>query len=48
MSASESARLTVIKSDGRREEFDREKLATGLSRALTRPAGRCGRRGESG
>ena len=32
----ESARLTVIKSDGRREEFDREKLATGLSRALTR------------
>ncbi len=32
----ESARLTVTKSDGRREEFDREKLATGLSRALTR------------
>jgi transcriptional repressor NrdR len=32
----ESARLTVLKSDGRREEFDREKLATGLSRALTR------------
>jgi transcriptional repressor NrdR len=32
----ESARLTVVKSDGRREEFDREKLATGLSRALTR------------
>ncbi len=32
----ESARLTVMKSDGRREEFDREKLATGLSRALTR------------
>ena len=32
----ESARLTVIKSDGRREEFDRDKLATGLSRALTR------------
>ena len=32
----ESARLTVIKSDNKREEFDREKLATGLSRALTR------------
>lgn len=38
----ESARLTVVKSDGRREEFDRDKLATGLARALTRrpvPAG---------
>jgi len=32
----ESARLTVVKSDGRREEFDRDKLATGLERALTR------------
>jgi transcriptional repressor NrdR len=32
----ESARLTVLKSDGRREEFDRDKLATGLARALTR------------
>jgi len=32
----ESARLTVLKSDGRREEFDRDKLAQGLSRALTR------------
>ena len=32
----ESARLTVTKSDGRREEFDREKLTTGLVRALTR------------
>ena len=32
----EAARLTVAKSDGRREEFDREKLADGLSRALTR------------
>jgi transcriptional repressor NrdR len=32
----ESARLTVTKSDGRREEFDREKLASGLSKALTR------------
>lgn len=34
----ESARLTVVKSDGRREEFDRNKLATGLKRALTRRA----------
>jgi transcriptional repressor NrdR len=32
----ESARLTVVKSDGRREEFDREKLASGLAKALTR------------
>jgi transcriptional repressor NrdR len=32
----ESARLTVVKSDGRREEFDRDKLASGLSKALTR------------
>ena len=32
----ESARLSVLKSDGRREEFDREKLASGLSKALTR------------
>ena len=32
----ESARLTVVKSDGRREEFDRDKLTTGLARALTR------------
>jgi transcriptional repressor NrdR len=32
----ESARLTVVKSDGRREEFDRDKVATGLARALTR------------
>ena len=32
----ESARLTVIKSDGRREEFDRDKLASGLAKALTR------------
>jgi transcriptional repressor NrdR len=32
----ESARLTVLKSDGRREEFDREKLAAGLAKALTR------------
>jgi transcriptional repressor NrdR len=32
----ESARLTVVKSDGRREEFDRDKLAGGLGKALTR------------
>ncbi len=32
----ESARLAVTKSDGRREEFDREKLASGLAKALTR------------
>ena len=32
----ESARLAVLKSDGRREEFDRAKLASGLAKALTR------------
>lgn len=32
----ESARLTVTKSDGRREEFDRDKLASGIAKALTR------------
>ncbi|MFM2106186.1 MAG: hypothetical protein RL338_1218 [Chloroflexota bacterium] len=32
----EAARLVVVKSDGRREEFDREKLASGLRKALTR------------
>ena len=32
----ESARLTVVKSDARREEFDRDKLASGLAKALTR------------
>jgi transcriptional repressor NrdR len=32
----ESARLTVLKSDGRREEFDRDKLANGLAKSLTR------------
>jgi transcriptional repressor NrdR len=32
----ESARLAVVKSDGRREEFDRDKLAAGLAKALTR------------
>ena len=32
----ESARLVVLKSNGTREEFDRDKLADGLSKALTR------------
>jgi transcriptional repressor NrdR len=32
----EAARLTVVKSDGRRVEFDRDKLASGLAKALTR------------
>jgi transcriptional repressor NrdR len=32
----ESARLTVVKSDGGRQEFDRDKLASGLAKALTR------------
>ena len=32
----ESARLTVVKSDTRREEFDSDKLASGLAKALTR------------
>ena len=32
----ESARLNVIKSDGGRQEFDRDKLASGLNKALTR------------
>ncbi len=37
----ESARLAVLKSDGSREEFDRDKLAAGLAKALTRrPVGR--------
>jgi transcriptional repressor NrdR len=31
-----SARLTVLKRDGTREEFDRDKLAAGLAKALTR------------
>jgi transcriptional repressor NrdR len=38
----ESARLTVLKSTGERQEFDRQKLAAGLEKALTRrpvPAG---------
>ena len=32
----EAARLVVMKSDGTRQEFDREKLASGLRKALTR------------
>lgn len=32
----ETARLTVVKRDGRREEFDRAKLVAGLRKALTR------------
>ena len=32
----EAARLVVVKSDGVRQEFDREKLAVGLRKALTR------------
>jgi transcriptional repressor NrdR len=32
----ESARLVVLKRNGTREEFDREKLAAGLAKALTR------------
>ena len=32
----EAARLVVIKRDGTRQEFDRERLATGLRKALTR------------
>jgi transcriptional repressor NrdR len=32
----EAARLVVVKRDGTRQEFDRERLATGLRKALTR------------
>ncbi len=32
----EAARLVVLKRDGVRQEFDRDKLASGLSKALTR------------
>lgn len=32
----EAARLTVLKRDGSRVEFDRDKLAAGLAKALTR------------
>jgi transcriptional repressor NrdR len=38
----EAARLVVVKRDGVRQEFDRDKLASGLAKALTRrpvPAG---------
>ncbi len=32
----EAARLIVVKRDGTRQEFDRDKLASGLRKALTR------------
>jgi len=32
----EAARLVVVKRDGTRQEFDRDKLAEGLAKALTR------------
>jgi transcriptional repressor NrdR len=32
----EAARLVVVKRDGIRQEFDRDKLASGLAKALTR------------
>jgi transcriptional repressor NrdR len=32
----EAARLIVVKRDGTRQEFDRDKLASGLAKALTR------------
>ena len=32
----EAARLIIIKRDGSRQEFDRDKLASGLRKALTR------------
>ena len=32
----EAARLVVVKQDGTRQEFDRDKLASGLRKALTR------------
>jgi transcriptional repressor NrdR len=32
----EAARLVVVKRDGTRQEFDRDKLASGLAKALTR------------
>jgi transcriptional repressor NrdR len=32
----EGARLMVVKRDGTRQEFDRDKLASGLAKALTR------------
>src|SRR5258707_12856485 len=33
----EAARLGVIKRDGARQEFDRDRLVSGLRKALTRP-----------
>ena len=32
----EAARLVVLKRDGTRQEFDRDRLASGLAKALTR------------
>lgn len=32
----EAARLVIVKRDGTRQEFDRDRLVTGLSKALTR------------
>ena len=32
----EAARLVIVKRDGTRQEFDRDKLAAGLRKALTR------------
>src|SRR6478735_4187191 len=32
----EAARLVIVKRDGTRQEFDRDKLASGLRKALTR------------
>ena len=32
----EAARLVIVKRDGNRQEFDRDKLAAGLRKALTR------------
>ena len=32
----EAARLVIVKRDGTRQEFDRDKLVTGLRKALTR------------
>ena len=32
----EAARLTIVKRDGSRQDFDRDKLAAGLAKALTR------------
>ena len=43
----EAARLVIVKRDGVRQEFDRDKLASGLRKALTRRPGRR-RRGRGG